>query len=177
MITLQQHSHSPQDIGKLTGHKVNNSRKEIYQLCSVSYMQTTETSLSKTVSKLELVLSLIHNNFVKFGLEMHIGRGSTASNTECIFFPPPVFFYQNKIVSCEINVENMVSIKISKQVKGEAHEKKCKREESLNIALIEKNRQLWRTAMSHFVLTSSTWAPGSPSHYGTIMMWLSKLPL
>ena len=30
MITLQQRSHSPQDIGKLTGHKVKNARKEIH---------------------------------------------------------------------------------------------------------------------------------------------------
>ena len=31
--------------------------------------------------------------------------------------------------------------------------------------------------MSNFVLTSSTWAPGFPSHYGTIMMWLIEFPL
>ena len=30
MITLQQRYHSPQDIGKLTGHKVKISHKEIY---------------------------------------------------------------------------------------------------------------------------------------------------
>ena len=30
MIALQQHSHSPQDIGKLTGHKAKKSCKEIY---------------------------------------------------------------------------------------------------------------------------------------------------
>ena len=30
MITLQQRSHSQQDTGKLTGHKVKNSHKEIY---------------------------------------------------------------------------------------------------------------------------------------------------
>ena len=30
MIKLQQRSHSPQDIGTLTGNKENNSRKEIY---------------------------------------------------------------------------------------------------------------------------------------------------
>ena len=30
MITLQQRSHSPQDTGKLTGHKVKHYHKEIY---------------------------------------------------------------------------------------------------------------------------------------------------
>ena len=88
--------------------------------------------------QLKLGLSLIHNHFVKFGLEMHIGRGNKASKTECIFFPPPGFFHRKKIVSYKINGENMVSIRRSKQVKGGSHEKKCKREESLYIALTEK---------------------------------------
>ena len=32
--------------------------------------------------QLELGLSLLHNHFVKFGLEMNTGRGNKASNTE-----------------------------------------------------------------------------------------------
>ena len=44
--------------------------------------------------QLELGLSLIHNHFIKFGIEMHIGRGNKASKTECIFFPTPEFFHQ-----------------------------------------------------------------------------------
>ena len=74
--------------------------------------------------QLELGLSLIHNHFIKFGLEMHIGRGNKASKIECIFFPPPGFFHQKVIVSHEINGENTVSIKISKQVKGDSHDNK-----------------------------------------------------
>ena len=35
---------------------------------------------------------MIFHHFAKFGLEMHIGRGDTASKTECVFFPPPGFF-------------------------------------------------------------------------------------
>ena len=31
-------------------------------------------------------------HFARFGLEMHIGRGSSESKTECVFFPPPQFF-------------------------------------------------------------------------------------
>ena len=42
-----------------------------------------------------------------------------------------------KIVSCEINGEDMLCIQRSKQVKEESHENKCKREESLYIALTE----------------------------------------
>ena len=47
------------------------------------------------------------------------------------------FFYQKKIVSCDINGEDALSIQRSKQVKGESHEKKCKRKESLYIVLTE----------------------------------------
>ena len=68
---------------------------------------------------------------------MHIGCGNKASKTEFIFFPPPGFFHQNKIVSCEINGDNMASIRRYKQVKGESHEKKCKLEEMLYITLTE----------------------------------------
>jgi hypothetical protein len=34
-------------------------------------------------------MNLIFHHFSRFGLEMHIGRESTASKTECVFFPPP----------------------------------------------------------------------------------------
>ena len=85
--------------------------------------------------QLELVLSLIYNHFVKFGLEMHIGRGSKASKTECIFFPSQCFLNQKKIVSCDINGENTLCIRRSKQVKEELREKKCKWEEILYISL------------------------------------------
>jgi hypothetical protein len=37
-------------------------------------------------------MELIFHHFTRFGLEMHIGRGETASKTKCIFFPPPQFF-------------------------------------------------------------------------------------
>ena len=87
--------------------------------------------------QLELGLSLIHNHFLKFGIEMHIGRGNKASKTEFIFFPPPGFFHQKKTVSYEINGKNMARIRRSKHVKGELHENKYKREESLCITLTE----------------------------------------
>jgi hypothetical protein len=37
-------------------------------------------------------MELIYHHFARFGLEMHIGRGSSESKTECVFFPPPQFF-------------------------------------------------------------------------------------
>jgi hypothetical protein len=37
-------------------------------------------------------IELIHHHFARLGLKMHIGRGTTPSKTECVFFPPPRFF-------------------------------------------------------------------------------------
>jgi hypothetical protein len=37
-------------------------------------------------------LTLLYRHFAWLGLEMHIGRGTAASKTECVFFPPPGFF-------------------------------------------------------------------------------------
>ena len=41
-------------------------------------------------------MELIFHHFAQFGLEMHIGRGETASKTECVFFPPPQFFQHKR---------------------------------------------------------------------------------
>ena len=37
-------------------------------------------------------IDLIHHHFARLDLEMHIGRGTTPSKMECVFFPPPIFF-------------------------------------------------------------------------------------
>jgi hypothetical protein len=37
-------------------------------------------------------MELIFHHFGRFGLEMHIGRGTSPSKTECVFFPSPQFF-------------------------------------------------------------------------------------
>ena len=111
-------------------------QKKLLTLFYVLYVDDIDFPFEDRL-QLELGLSLIHNHFVKLGLEMHIGRGSKASKTECIFFPPPVFFNQNKIVSCETNGENIFSIRRSKEVNGESHEKKYKQEESLYIVPTE----------------------------------------
>ena len=121
MITLQQRSRSPQDTDNLTGHKVKTfSQGNLLTLFCVLYVDDGAFHFENRL-QLELVLSLIHNHFIKFGLEMHIGRGNKASKTEYIFFPPTGFFLQKEIVSHEINGENMVSIRRSKQVKRGLH--------------------------------------------------------
>ena len=128
MITLQQRSHLPQDIGTLTGHKEKIlSQGNLPTLLCVLYLDDGVFPFEYRL-QLESGLSLIHNHFVKFGLEIHMSRGRKKSKTECIFFPSPGFFKQDKIVSCDINDENMLSIRRSKQVKEESHDNKCRRE-------------------------------------------------
>ena len=91
MITLQQRSNFKQDIGKLIGHKVKTlSQGNLLTLFCVLYVDNGAFPFEDRL-QLELGLSLIHNHFVKFDLDMYIGRGNKASKTECIFFPPPGF--------------------------------------------------------------------------------------
>jgi hypothetical protein len=35
-------------------------------------------------------MELIYYHVSRFGMEMHIGQGTSQSKTECVFFPPPV---------------------------------------------------------------------------------------
>ena len=94
MITLQQRSHLLQDTGMLTGHKVKTfSQGNLLILFCVLYVDDGAFPFENRL-QLELGLSLIHNPFIKLGLEMHIDRGNKASKTECIFFPPPGYFHQ-----------------------------------------------------------------------------------
>ena len=72
-ITLQQHSHLPQDIGNLTGHKVKTfSQGNLLTLFCVIYVDDGASPFEDRL-QLESVLSLIHNHFVKLGIDMHIG--------------------------------------------------------------------------------------------------------
>jgi len=45
-----------------------------------------------TREDLQRGMELVYCHFARFGMEMHIGRGSSESKTECVFFPPPQFF-------------------------------------------------------------------------------------
>jgi len=45
-----------------------------------------------TREDLQQGMELVYRHFARFGMEMHIGRGSSESKTECVFSPPPQFF-------------------------------------------------------------------------------------
>ena len=72
MITLQHCSHSPQDTGKLTGHKVKTfTQGNLLTLFCVLYVDNGAFPFENRL-QLELGLSLIHDHFIKFGLQMQM---------------------------------------------------------------------------------------------------------
>ena len=81
MVTLKQHSHSPRNVGRLTGHKNNNfAQVNIRALFCVLYIDNAAFPFEDRY-QITRVLSLIFSHFTIFGLEMHIGKGDKASKT------------------------------------------------------------------------------------------------
>ena len=91
MINLRQHTHSPCDVGKLTGHKKNKFEQgTLLALFCVLYVYNGAFTFEDQ-DQLTRGLNLIYQQFTRFGLEMHIGKGKKAYKTKCFFFPPLVF--------------------------------------------------------------------------------------
>ena len=62
-------------------------------LFELFYMLYVDDSIFfKSRTTLEKGITLLSDHFSRFGLEMHIGTGKNLSKTECVFFPPPIFF-------------------------------------------------------------------------------------
>ena len=92
MINPRQHTHSPRNVGKLTGHKKKNFEQgTLIALFCVLYVDDGAFTFEDR-DQLTRGLNLIYQHFTEFGLEMHIGMGKKASKTECVFFPSPVIF-------------------------------------------------------------------------------------
>ena len=92
MVNLRQHTHSPRDVGKLTGYK----KKIFYQgtllaLFCVLYVDDGVFTF-EVRDQLTRGLTLIYHHFTRFGLEMHVGKGNKVPKTKCVFFPPPGLF-------------------------------------------------------------------------------------
>ena len=84
-IKLRQLSHSPRDKGRLTNQKRNKfSQGSLLSLFCILYVENGAFTFGSR-EQLEDGLNLIHSHFTKYGLEMHIGRGTKASKTECVF--------------------------------------------------------------------------------------------
>ena len=95
MVTLKQYSHSPRDVGRITGHKEKNfAQGNLLVLFCVLYVDYGAFSF-ENCSHLSRDMSLIFSHFTRFVLNVHIGKGDKASKTECVFFPAPGFLYGN----------------------------------------------------------------------------------
>ena len=89
MINLRQHTHSPLNVGKLTGKKKKNFEQgTLLALFCVLYVDDGAFTFEDR-DQLTRGLNLIYQHFTRFELEMHIGKENKASKTECVFFPPP----------------------------------------------------------------------------------------
>ena len=72
MINLRQHTHSPCDVDKLTGHKKNNLEQgTLLALFCVLYVDDRAFTFQDQ-DQLTRGLNLIYKHFARFGLEMHI---------------------------------------------------------------------------------------------------------
>ena len=80
--------------GKLRGHRPKEYLSR--ELTAVEILQCLYVDdgafIFQTRDDMQRGLALLYRQFSRLGLEMHIGRGTTASKTECVFFPPPGFF-------------------------------------------------------------------------------------
>ena len=103
MINLRQHTQSPRNVGKLTGHKKNNFEQgTLFALFCVLYVDDRAFTFEDR-DQLTRGINLIYQHFTRFGLEMHIGKGKKASKTECVFFPPPGFLRRKLNLSTKNN--------------------------------------------------------------------------
>ena len=92
MVTLKQHFHSPRNVVRLTGHKKKSfAQGDLLALFCILYVDYGTFHFEDCV-QITQGLSLIFFHFTIFGTDMHIGKGDKSSKTECVFFPPPVFF-------------------------------------------------------------------------------------
>ena len=84
----------PTATAQLVSHKVtkkHSPRTTKFQLFCMLYVDDGAFTFTSR-RDLEIGAELVHKKFARFGLEMHIGRGSKTSKTECIYFPPPGHF-------------------------------------------------------------------------------------
>ena len=128
MINLRQHTHSPRDIGILTGHNKNSFEQgTLLTLFCVLYIDDC-TFTFEDRNQFTRGLNLIYQHFTRFDLEMHVGKGKKASKTECVFFPPPGFLRRKRNLSTTNRKEKRrMSVTNTKQ---ESYESRYKREET-----------------------------------------------
>ena len=127
MVNLKQHSHSPRDVGRISGHnKKNSAQGTLLALSCVLYVDDGAFPFEDR-DQITQCLYFIFSHFTIFGLEMKIGKGDKSSKPECVFFPPPGFFERKSILPVvDGDTDGGVLVPKSKQ---EYYKSRHKREE------------------------------------------------
>ena len=130
MVTFRQHTHSPRDVGRLTGHKKKTFEQvTLLALFCVLYVDDGAFPFEDR-DQLTRGLSFIYSHFTRFGLEMHVGRGKKDSKTECVFFPLPGFFERKCIMPADNGMSSKSLLVPRDKTKRESYESRHKREEA-----------------------------------------------
>ena len=128
IITFNTRTNSPIDRGSLTRQSPQTSSEgTLLELFNVLYVDNGASQFEDR-DQLAKGVQLIYDHFKQFGLEMHIGKGTKSSKTECVFFPLPIFFKLNHTLPA---IENSVNKAIVEKTRSvlESHKGKCQREE------------------------------------------------
>ena len=129
MVTFRQHTHSPGNVGRLTGQKKKYFEQgNLLALLCVLYVDYGAFTFEDR-DQLTRGLSLICSHFTRFGLEMHLGRAEKASKTECVFFLPTGFFGRNCIMPADNGMSSKSLLVPKEKKKRESYVSRHKREE------------------------------------------------
>jgi hypothetical protein len=128
--------------GKLRGHLPKEYLSR--ELTAVEILQCLYVDdgafIFKSRDNMTRGLTLLYRHFGRLGLEMHIGRGTTALKIKCVFFPPPGFFDSRLpfLTAPSHNAEMTNALEYSddaltdNEQQAEQNERsRCKREEDL----------------------------------------------
>jgi len=118
--------------GKVRGHSPKEylacdlTAVEIFQCLYVDNGAFIFSSRDSLIQGIEL----IHHHFARLGLEMHIGRGTTPSKTECVFFPPPRFF-SSMLPPALLQETNKIDDTLNHDINNALTESKQQQEETM----------------------------------------------
>ena len=128
---FSRHDVSPHTSAQLTAHSLSKPNSPSITRFHLFCMLYVDDGAFTFVSRRELErgAKLIFQQFQKFGLEMHIGRGSKSSKTECIYFPEPGRFPAPRLIDGTPNTLSHLSEATDKK-KQENSVTKRKREDS-----------------------------------------------
>ena len=127
MVTFRQHTHSPRDVVRLTGHKKKYfEHGTLLALFCVLYVDDGDFPF-EYCKQLTRGLSLIYSHFTRFGLKMHVEKGEKAPKTECIFFPPPGLFGRKSIMPAVNGLSRKKLSVLKEKMKKESYVSRQKR--------------------------------------------------